>query len=53
MELAHDYSTSRSGIVPRDQRRSLYHFVAIWITFAARPARLAATVAVSVPEARE
>lgn len=34
-ELAHDYSTSRSGVVPPDERRSLYHFVAVWITLAA------------------
>jgi purine-cytosine permease-like protein len=34
-ELAHDYSTSSTGVVPLTQRRSLYHFVALWITFAA------------------
>src|SRR5438067_866405 len=34
-ELVHDYSTSRCGIVPQNERRSLYHFLAIWITFAA------------------
>src|SRR5215475_5321177 len=34
-ELEHDYSTSRTGAVPLDERRSLYHFVALWITFAA------------------
>jgi purine-cytosine permease-like protein len=34
-ELEHDYSTSKSGIVPLGERRSLYHFVAIWVTFAA------------------
>ena len=31
-ELEHDYSTSKSGIVPLGERRSLYHFVAIWVT---------------------
>jgi purine-cytosine permease-like protein len=34
-ELNHDYSTSRTGVVPLDQRRSLYHFVALWTTLAA------------------
>jgi purine-cytosine permease-like protein len=34
-ELTHDYSTSRTGIVPLDERRSLYHFVALWVTLAA------------------
>ncbi len=34
-ELAHDYSTSRTGIVPLRERRSIYHFVALWVTFAA------------------
>ncbi|HET6211960.1 MAG TPA: hypothetical protein VFE14_03700, partial [Micromonosporaceae bacterium] len=34
-ELLHDYSTSRTGVVPPGERRSLYHFVALWITLAA------------------
>jgi purine-cytosine permease-like protein len=34
-ELLHDYSTSSTGVVPRSERRSLYHFVALWITLAA------------------
>jgi purine-cytosine permease-like protein len=33
--LSHDYSTSEAGVVPLDQRRSLYHFTALWITLAA------------------
>ncbi|HEU5473459.1 MAG TPA: cytosine permease [Actinophytocola sp.] len=39
MELAdavrHDYSTSRAGIVPLSERRSRYHFLALWTTLAA------------------
>jgi hypothetical protein len=34
-ELLHDYSTSSTGIVPLAERRSLYHFVALWVTLAA------------------
>jgi purine-cytosine permease-like protein len=34
-ELLHDYSTSDTGIVPLGERRSLYHFLALWITLAA------------------
>jgi cytosine permease len=34
-ELLHDYSTSDTGIVPLNERRSLYHFLALWITLAA------------------
>ena len=34
-ELLHDYSTSTTGVVPRSERRSLYHFLALWITLAA------------------
>jgi purine-cytosine permease-like protein len=33
--LSHDYSTSDAGVVPLGQRRSLYHFTALWITLAA------------------
>jgi purine-cytosine permease-like protein len=33
--VAHDYSTSDVGAVPLTQRRSLYHFTALWITLAA------------------
>lgn len=34
-ELLHDYSTSSTGVVPLAERRSLYHFVALWMTLAA------------------
>jgi purine-cytosine permease-like protein len=34
-ELLHDYSTSDTGVVPLSERRSLYHFLALWITLAA------------------
>jgi hypothetical protein len=34
-ELLHDYSTSSTGVVPLTERRSLYHFVALWMTLAA------------------
>ena len=34
-ELLHDYSTSNTGIVPLSERRSLYHFLALWVTLAA------------------
>lgn len=34
-ELEHDYSTSEAGAVPLDRRRSKYHFLALWVTFAA------------------
>src|SRR5262245_10355395 len=34
-ELQHDYSTSRIGVVPAGERRSLYHFIALWLTFTA------------------
>lgn len=34
-DLDHDYSTGESGAVPLTERRSLYHFVALWITLAA------------------
>jgi purine-cytosine permease-like protein len=34
-ELQHDYSTGGTGVVPADERRSLYHFIALWITLAA------------------
>ncbi|HWF35493.1 MAG TPA: cytosine permease [Solirubrobacteraceae bacterium] len=33
--IAHDFSTSESGIVPLDHRRPLWHFIGIWTTFAA------------------
>jgi purine-cytosine permease-like protein len=33
--MSHDYSTSDVGAVPLNQRRSLYHFTALWITLAA------------------
>ncbi len=33
--VAHDYSTSRIGVVPLTQRRSRYHFLSLWITLAA------------------
>ncbi|MCU1682833.1 MAG: hypothetical protein JWQ81_3572 [Amycolatopsis sp.] len=31
----HDYSTSRTGVVPLAERRSRYHFLSLWITLAA------------------
>jgi cytosine permease len=31
-EIRHDYSDSRTGVVPLDQRRPRYHFVALWVT---------------------
>ncbi|HEU0194677.1 MAG TPA: hypothetical protein VH912_19850 [Streptosporangiaceae bacterium] len=34
-ELLHDYSTSTTGVVPLSQRRSRYHFLALWVTLAA------------------
>jgi purine-cytosine permease-like protein len=34
-EIDHDYSTSRVGVVPLSERRSKYHFLALWVTFAA------------------
>lgn len=34
-DLEHDYSTSATGAVPLTERRSLYHFIALWITLAA------------------
>lgn len=33
--VAHDYSSSSAGAVPLTERRSQYHFVALWITLAA------------------
>ncbi|HEY1367383.1 MAG TPA: hypothetical protein VGF23_09730 [Gaiellaceae bacterium] len=32
--IKHDYSTSDTGIVPLDRRRPLWHFAALWLTFA-------------------
>ncbi len=34
-EIAHDYSTATTGVVPQSERRSLYHFIALWTTLAA------------------
>jgi purine-cytosine permease-like protein len=34
-DLTHDYSTSSTGAVPLAKRRTLYHFVALWVTLAA------------------
>jgi purine-cytosine permease-like protein len=31
----HDYSTTDSGVVPLNRRRSRYHFLSLWITLAA------------------
>jgi purine-cytosine permease-like protein len=31
----HDFSTSRAGIVPRDQRRPMWHFIGLWTTLVA------------------
>lgn len=33
--VAHDYSTSHTGMVPLAERRSRYHFLSLWITLAA------------------
>src|SRR5437867_573427 len=33
--IRHDYSTSDTGIVPLTRRRPLWHFAALWTTFAA------------------
>jgi cytosine permease len=33
--VAHDYSTSGTGVVPLTERRSRYHFLSLWITLAA------------------
>jgi purine-cytosine permease-like protein len=33
--VAHDYSTSTTGVVPLTERRSRYHFLSLWITLAA------------------
>jgi purine-cytosine permease-like protein len=32
-EIAHDYSTTAHGVVPLDDRRPLWHFSALWLTF--------------------
>lgn len=34
-DIQHDYSTSTDGVVPLAKRRSLYSFVALWVTLAA------------------
>lgn len=34
-ELDHDYSTGRVGVVPLNERRSRYHFLALWVTLTA------------------
>lgn len=33
--VEHDYSTSRTGVVPLTARRSRWHFLSLWITLAA------------------
>src|SRR2546425_2069235 len=33
--IAHDYSTSDTGIVPLDRRRPMWHFMGLWTTFVA------------------
>jgi purine-cytosine permease-like protein len=33
--IAHDYSTSSTGIVPLTRRRPIWHFAGLWTTFAA------------------
>ncbi len=33
--IAHDYSTSETGVVPLDRRRPIWHFAGIWMTFSA------------------
>jgi purine-cytosine permease-like protein len=32
-EIAHDYSTTKHGVVPLEDRRPLWHFGALWLTF--------------------
>lgn len=32
-EIQHDYSTTQHGIVPLEDRRPLWHFGALWLTF--------------------
>ncbi|MHB8693298.1 MAG: cytosine permease [Solirubrobacteraceae bacterium] len=32
-EIAHDYSTTKHGVVPLDDRRPLWHFGSLWLTF--------------------
>jgi purine-cytosine permease-like protein len=34
-DIQHDYSTSAEGVVPLERRRSLYSFLALWVTLAA------------------
>jgi purine-cytosine permease-like protein len=34
-DIDHDYSTSTDGVVPLTERRSQYHFIALWVTLAA------------------
>jgi purine-cytosine permease-like protein len=34
-QVRHDYSTSRTGVVPLDERRPRHHFMALWVTLAA------------------
>jgi purine-cytosine permease-like protein len=34
-DVRHDYSTRGAGPVPRGERRSRYHFLALWVTLAA------------------
>jgi purine-cytosine permease-like protein len=34
-EVNHDYATGTTGVVPLEARRSLYSFVALWVTLAA------------------
>lgn len=33
--IAHDYSTSDTGIVPLSKRRPMWHFAGLWMTFSA------------------
>ena len=34
-EITHDYSVTAAGVVPLTERRSIYHFIALWTTLAA------------------
>jgi purine-cytosine permease-like protein len=34
-QISHDYSTSEHGIVPLAERRAMWHFAGLWLTFCA------------------
>ncbi len=33
--ISHDFSTSRTGVVPLERRRPMWHFAGLWMTFVA------------------